>query len=61
MKEISKREFVKCSYYKTDVPKFDCPSCEYHIAETNHCGFCRFSSNKRVISKRDVFLNLNED
>ena len=50
---ISKREFVECPLYQTDVPRNDCGGCEYNVRTAsglNRCGFCRLSKRDFRIS-----------
>jgi hypothetical protein len=64
---ISKREFVECPLYQTDVPRTDCGGCEYNIRTAsglNRCGFCRLSHRDYSISKlserQDIITQYSE-
>ena len=59
---ISRREFIPCPLYDTDVPREHCGGCEYNIvtaSQKNKCGFCTLSPRDiRVakLSERDDIL-----
>lgn len=51
---ISKREFVECPLYATEVPRTDCGGCEYNVRTAsglNKCGFCRLSTRDAKLSR----------
>jgi len=52
--KISKREFVECPLYATEVPRNDCGGCEYNLKTAsglNKCGFCRLSNRDIKLSR----------